>query len=89
MGCAICAGEGERSSHATLSMLLDDELGAVWTKWLQDRLAKHSDTDSGNWLEMLRYSADGIWLASSCGALKDLDQHEERLIKATRTEVKI
>ena len=81
--------DNPKTPQATLSMLLDSELCSVWKAWLTKKIETYKDTDSGEWLEMLRYSADGIWLSASVGILEDFADIQKRLIDATYKEVKI
>lgn len=46
-----------------IAMLTDPRLRELWAKWLAARLERHRSTDDGPELEVIRYAADGIWLA--------------------------
>lgn len=46
-----------------IAMLTDPRLREQWAKWLAARLDRHRKTDSAPELEIIRYAADGIWLA--------------------------
>src|SRR3546814_319673 len=47
----------------TLAMQSEKPLRALWSGWLEARLRRHAKTDSDPSLAILRYAADGIWLA--------------------------
>ena len=53
----------------SISMMADANLRKLWSDWLRGRLQRHADTDSGPALEIVRYAADGVWLAD----LTDVD----------------
>lgn len=50
----------------SLSMLSDPTLNRCWTNWIKGRLVRHTDTDGGPDLEIIRLAADGFWLAAMC-----------------------
>lgn len=54
-----------RSPMALLAIALIDEplLDPPWLGWLSGRLARHAETDSHPILEIVRFAADGAWLA--------------------------
>ncbi|BCP56356.1 TetR family transcriptional regulator [Kaistia sp. 32K] len=54
----------------SISMITDANLRRLWSDWLRDRLIRHADTDSDPALEIVRYAADGVWLAD----LTDVDK---------------
>lgn len=43
------------------SFLMDPRLRRWWVDWLEARLERHRDTDSGEVLEIVRCAVDGIW----------------------------
>jgi AcrR family transcriptional regulator len=47
----------------SISMVTDPALRALWSDWYRARLLRHAETDSAPALEIVRYAADGIWLA--------------------------
>lgn len=47
----------------SLSMVIEPDLRPMWSKWLADRLERHSETDRNGQLEIVRLAADGAWLA--------------------------
>ena len=47
----------------SLSLLTDPGLRNLWSAWMQERLRKHTATDSDPTLAMVRYAADGVWLS--------------------------
>lgn len=53
----------------SISMMTDPSLRKLWSDWLRGRLLQHADTDSDPALEIVRYAADGVWLAD----LTDVD----------------
>lgn len=55
-------GIGSLWSAISMTMLTDHAFNAVWLNWLNGRLAKHNQTDSGIELQLLRFTADGVWL---------------------------
>jgi AcrR family transcriptional regulator len=91
---ASTQGEGEglidNWNALPLSSLTDPEMKATWSQWYSQRLERHAATDSGAGLGLVRYAADGLWLA---GLLEysavNLDEREaliERLISLTRKD---
>lgn len=46
-----------------LSMQSEKSLRALWSEWLSRRLERHAGTDGDPSLSIVRYAADGIWLA--------------------------
>ena len=59
------AGTAEHSIWAALSVsiLTQPSLRGLWAAWLARRLAQHQETDGAPSLEIVRYAADGVWLA--------------------------
>lgn len=47
----------------SISMMADPALRVLWSDWMRARLDTHRDTDSAPALEIVRYAADGVWLA--------------------------
>jgi AcrR family transcriptional regulator len=47
----------------SISMMTDPALRRLWSDWYRARLVRHAETDSAPDLEIVRYAADGIWLA--------------------------
>jgi len=47
----------------SISMIADASLRKLWSDWLRERLQRHADTDADPMLEIVRYAADGVWLA--------------------------
>lgn len=62
------SGIGTLWSAISMTMLTDHAFNALWMDWLNARLARHQHTDSGMELKLLRYAADGVWLAVFIGA---------------------
>lgn len=72
-------------SSLSLSALTDAGLARIWSDWLAARLARHSATDSGPALEIVRLATDGYWLASLQGhAPPSAEPLRLRLLAATR-----
>lgn len=68
-----------------IAMLTDPRLRELWAKWLAARLERHRETDGGLDLEMIRYAADGVWLADFMEVRPaNRAQLRNRLITATR-----
>lgn len=65
----------------------DSAMRWMWADWLQARLQRHADTDSGPMLEVVRYAADGAWMADSMhrDGLPEIDRKSilERLLNLT------
>lgn len=47
----------------SISMVTDPGLRRAYGEWLRARLARHRDTDGDPSLQLVRYAADGVWLA--------------------------
>jgi len=47
----------------SVSLFNTPDVHARWNRWLDERLARHADTDTGVGLQMARRAADGVWLA--------------------------
>jgi AcrR family transcriptional regulator len=56
---------GERSLWGALSVAIVSEpaLRSLWSAWLDDRMARHAETDGDPRLIAVRLAADGVWLA--------------------------
>lgn len=56
---------GDRSLWGALSVAIVSEpaLRALWSAWLDGRMARHADTDGDPRLVAVRLAADGVWLA--------------------------
>jgi AcrR family transcriptional regulator len=66
---------GERSLWGALSVTIVSEpaLRALWSTWLDGRMARHAETDGDPSLIAVRLAADGVWLADmmeKAGGLK-------------------
>jgi AcrR family transcriptional regulator len=78
--------------ESTCIALLTDPVARIhWADWLRARLARHHSTDSAPELEIVRYAADGVWLADLQQVPADLrsdrDQMRSRLLAlATRQD---
>lgn len=76
---------GERSLWAALSVAIVSEpaLRALWSGWLDGRMARHAETDGDPALVAVRLAADGVWLADmmeKAGGLKRYPQHFEAVL---------
>ncbi|NBB49016.1 TetR family transcriptional regulator [Rhizobium sp. CRIBSB] len=76
---------GERSLWGALSVAIVSEpaLRALWSAWLDGRMARHAETDGDPRLVAVRLAADGIWLADmmeKSGGLKRYPQDFERVL---------
>ncbi len=56
---------GDRSLWGALSVAIVSEpaLRALWSTWLDGRMARHAETDGDPALIAVRLAADGVWLA--------------------------
>lgn len=63
----------------SLSMISELQMKSLWSEWLEGRLRRHSDTDSGLMFEIVRLAADGIWLALALGYEQTLHPNHEEL----------
>jgi len=80
-------GLGNPIVSKTLSLLDDPTLVRQWSAWLAERVARHADTDGGDWFETIRLAADGAWMARLCqidGVADDLDRLCRHLLALTR-----
>lgn len=71
-----------------MSMANDPDGQALWADWMAHRLAMHAETDDDPHLEIVRFAADGVWLAMLSTAersvLKDREAVKARLLAMTR-----
>lgn len=63
----------------SLSVISDPALRKLWSDWLRMRLDRHRATDAGVDLEVIRYAADGVWLADLWGVEGDLREDRDTL----------
>lgn len=78
---------GERSLWAALSVAIVSEpaLRALWSSWLDGRMARHAETDGDPKLMAVRLAADGVWLADmmeKAGGLQRYGQDFEAVLLA-------
>ena len=78
---------GERSLWAALSVAIVSEpaLRALWSSWLDGRMAQHAETDGDPKLIAVRLAADGVWLADmmeKAGGLQRYGQDFEAVLLA-------
>ncbi|MET0404707.1 MAG: TetR/AcrR family transcriptional regulator [Cystobacter sp.] len=50
-----------------VSMIAESGLRELWSKWLEERLERHRETDDTPVLELVRLAADGAWFAILMG----------------------
>jgi len=66
--------------ESTCIALLTDPVARIhWSDWLRARLARHHATDSAPELELVRYAADGAWLADLQQVPADLRMSRDQL----------
>lgn len=53
----------EQCGPISVSLFNTPDVHARWNQWLDARLARHAETDTGVALQMARLAADGVWLA--------------------------
>ncbi len=71
-----------------VSAIADPDIRRLWADWLRRRLDRHRATDGEDALQIVRYAADGIWLADIIGfKTGDRAALRARLIDATRKEI--
>ncbi|MGC4408117.1 TetR/AcrR family transcriptional regulator [Rhizobium rosettiformans] len=78
---------GDRSLWGALSVAIVSEpaLRALWSAWLDGRMARHAETDGDQRLVAVRLAADGVWLADMMekdGGLKRYPQDFEVVLLA-------
>ncbi|QGG89667.1 TetR family transcriptional regulator [Agrobacterium sp. MA01] len=78
---------GDRSLWGALSVAIVSEpaLRALWSAWLDGRMARHAETDGDPRLVAVRLAADGVWLADmmeKAGGLKRYPQDFEVVLLA-------
>jgi hypothetical protein len=86
-GAAFSEGAAERKSWGALLSLMasKDQVGWVWDSWLNERLKRHSKTDSRIEPRAVRLAADGVWLERIMNAKsKNLKGVEKYLVEMTR-----
>ncbi|MDE1158165.1 MAG: TetR/AcrR family transcriptional regulator [Neorhizobium sp.] len=82
--------DGEKSPWAAIgiSCMADAGLRLLWSDWMRARLERHVGTDDAPALSVVRYAADGIWLANlteTAGLDADeLDRLHDDLKRMTR-----
>ncbi len=78
--CLASAASGEALSVAIVS---EPALRSLWSAWLDDRMARHAETDGDPELIAVRLAADGVWLADmmeKSGGLKRYPQDFETVL---------
>lgn len=79
--------EGRCSRPVALSIVMvgDAKLRQMYADWHAERLALHQDTDSDQQLELVRLTADGVWLADITEGIRlNRGWLREQLLQATR-----
>ena len=80
--------QGDPWVALSISMVIEPDLRPLWSKWLNDRLELHAETDKSLQLEIVRLAADGFWLACTSHLDDDLVSEPSalraRLIEMTR-----
>lgn len=79
--CFADRTQGRQSLWAALSVATISEpaLRAIWSGWLDDRLARHRDTDTMPTLTIARLAADGVWLADMLEKEAGLKRYPQEL----------
>lgn len=73
----------EKERHAgalSVSLITDPELRPRWSQWFRERLGRHRKTDSAPELEIVRFAADGAWLADVAHLGPDLRMDRKKLL---------
>jgi AcrR family transcriptional regulator len=84
---AFSEGAAERKIWGALLSLMasKDQVGRSWDNWLNERMKKHSKTDSRIELRVVRLAADGVWFERIMNEKsKNLKGVEEYLVEMTR-----
>lgn len=89
--CFVLGGmaEEERWKAMTMALLGEPHLRQRWRRWVEDQSLLHAGTDSSIDCELVRFAADGLWLASLLES-HPLDPGREldlmhRLVELTRS----
>jgi AcrR family transcriptional regulator len=69
----------------SVSMITDPDLRTLWHDWYTTRMKQHKHTDSDPVLQLIRYAADGIWLADGIGANSPKNRKELRALITAMT----
>ncbi len=58
---------GAQSLWAALAVAIvtEPQLKALWSRWLDDRMSRHAETDGDPRLIAVRLATDGVWLADT------------------------
>ncbi|QRM49923.1 TetR/AcrR family transcriptional regulator [Rhizobium sp. BG6] len=56
-------GEAAHWAQVTIAILAEPRLRARWRDWVQDRADEYVGTDSSIDAQIVRFAADGLWLA--------------------------
>lgn len=81
--------EGARWKAMTGALLAEPQLRRRWQAWITQQAERHADTDSSPDCELVRFAADGLWLASllESHTLEPVREQElmQRLLDLTRS----
>jgi AcrR family transcriptional regulator len=55
-------------AHVTMALLTEPQLRQRWRDWVQERAEEYVGTDSSPNAEIVRFAADGLWLADVLGS---------------------
>lgn len=64
-----------------IALITDPVARTHWADWLRTRLERHHSTDATPELEIVRYAADGVWLADLQHVPADLRTDRDKLRK--------
>ena len=84
-------GLGVRSPRAVLSVAIAGEksLDALWAGWLAARLKRYQETDGDPMHEIVRFAADGAWMAYlGAQEVPDLEALRDRLFALTTQPIR-
>lgn len=74
------------STALFISMIADAGLRSRWDSWYDERMRRHKHTDADPILQVVRYAADGIWLADGLNANKPKNRKELKSIINAMTQ---
>ncbi|MFV8258878.1 TetR/AcrR family transcriptional regulator [Bdellovibrio bacteriovorus] len=69
-------------------LLSDPDLSSLSTDWYVKRMKRHAKTDSDQQLEIIRYAADGAWLAAvtNYNPKMDIGKIRKRLVEMSKAK---
>ncbi len=79
-------GIGSPFDTISMALIADKAMSDAWQGWMDGRLIRHRDTDSDPALEVVRFAADGAWLAHLGSGARgtDFTALKDRLVAMTR-----